>query len=122
MSTKSITIQGSTINAPVTLADSIQSSLNTVGASETDKQAKELVEELLKEIAKIGAGWGESLEQVTNDSKALSNEIASESPRRRWYELSIEGITDAAKAIGEIGKPVIYTVEKLLPVLNETFA
>lgn len=121
MSTKTITIKGSTINAPVTLADSIQSSLNTVGASETDKKAKELVEDLLTKIAEIGSDWGESLEQVTNDSKALSTEIASESPRRKWYELSIEGITDAAKAIGEIGKPVISTVEKLLPVLIKLF-
>ena len=60
-----------------------------------------------------GCDWADSPKQVAEASKAmpkataeeagrtaetLAKEVASEVPRRKWYELSIEGLRDAAKA------------------------
>ena len=57
------------------------------------------------------------IQQMAGDLKTLSDEMVKAEPRRKWYELSLEGIKEAAKAIGEIGKPVIETVTKLIPLL-----
>jgi len=43
--------------------------------------------------------------------------MAKPEPRRKWYELSLEGIKEAALAVGEIAKPIVDTVAKLGPLL-----
>ena len=47
----------------------------------------------------------------------LAKEIASGKPRRKWYELSVEGLCDAAKAVGEVGEAVVKAVAKLGPLV-----
>ena len=49
--------------------------------------------------------------------KKLSEEIAEPEPDRKWYELSIEGLKEAAVAVGEIGIPIIETLKKLGEIL-----
>jgi hypothetical protein len=121
MSTKTITINESTINAPVTMADSIQSSFNTVQASPNEAELKQLIGDLLKEVARVGDKWGEHRDHVLANSEALSKEVSLKKPRREWYELSINGLKDAATAIGGIGDPIVKTVTKLLPLLIQLF-
>lgn len=57
-------------------------------------------------------------EQVANDMLALTNEITIENPRRRCWELSVEGLKEAASAVGEIGKPVLALLGKLVPLMR----
>jgi hypothetical protein len=40
-----------------------------------------------------------------------------ETPCRKWYELSVEGIKDAATALGEIAAPVVTILGQLMPFL-----
>ena len=51
----------------------------------------------------------------------LSNVVAEatkDQPRRRWYELSAEGLIEAAKTCGEIATPVVKAVKTLSALLG----
>jgi hypothetical protein len=54
---------------------------------------------------------------MARDAEALLKEATSSQPRRRWYEVSLEGLKEAAKNIGEIADPVLGIVQKLMPLL-----
>jgi hypothetical protein len=57
-------------------------------------------------------------EEVARDLQALAAEATSPTPRRKWYEVSAEGLVDAAKAVAGIGAPVIESVKLLLGLLG----
>ena len=60
-------------------------------------------------------------DSMARDVESLCKETASSKPRRKWYEMSIEGLKEAAEAVGEVGKPILKTVGKLLPMLVGVF-
>lgn len=85
---------------------------------EGKEQIRALVTELAERISAIDpAVQPETTRGMADDLKVLSDEVAKPQPRRKWYQLSLEGIKEAAEAIGEIGKPVLETVARLLPLL-----
>jgi hypothetical protein len=89
-----------------------------VNESAMSEDVKQLVKQLTEQIVAIDATVNPTkVQQMAGDLKTLSDEMVKAEPRRKWYELSLEGIKEAAKAIGEIGKPVIETVTKLIPLL-----
>jgi hypothetical protein len=51
------------------------------------------------------------------DLATLSEEMASPKPRRQWYELSIEGLKEAAQAVGDVGKPILKAAIELCAIL-----
>lgn len=89
--------------------------LNESGANDDVKQ---LVSQLTERIAAIDPTVNPAkVRAMADDLKTLSDEVSKPEPRRKWYELSLDGIKEAAQTIGEIGKPVIETVLKLVPLL-----
>ena len=68
--------------------------------------------EAAKEVPK------ETAESMARDVETLSKEAASSKPRRKWYEMSIAGLKEAAQAVGEVGKPIVETVSTLLPLMK----
>lgn len=56
--------------------------------------------------------------EITEDLQTFVNEASKKQPRRKWYEMSAEGLIDAAKTIGTIGKPVIETVQSISKLLR----
>jgi hypothetical protein len=42
---------------------------------------------------------------VASDLKVLTEEASSEAPRPKWYQLSAEGVIEAAKSVEEIAAP-----------------
>jgi hypothetical protein len=122
MDTKTINIgDGATINAPVTIADQIENSFNVLEKASADPQLKELVRQLLKQIAQVSESAPDKTNTMAADAEVLSKEVARDTPRRKWYELSVQGIKEAAEALGEIGKPILDTTAKLLPLLVALF-
>lgn len=119
MSTTTITntISNSEINAPVIMAQSLQGSFNTISKGDADEGVKRLLEELLVEIAEAGDAFGENAKIVAQDASVLSEEVSGGKARRKWYELSVSGLKEAAEAIGEVGVPILKTLGKLLPAL-----
>ncbi len=57
------------------------------------------------------------IKQLEKNLKTLGNEVAEEEPNREWYQLSLNGLTEAAKALGVIGKPIVQTVATLMKLL-----
>lgn len=108
-----------TLTAPITIADQIENSFNLLARSETGPDLKQLLEQLLNQVNEISKAISkEDAESMARDAESLSKEVTSSKPRRKWYEISIEGLKQAALNIGEIGKPLLETVAKLLPLLH----
>jgi hypothetical protein len=59
----------------------------------------------------------ESKPQAKQDLSVLVTEAQSKLPRRQWYQLTADGLIKAAKNVGEIGKPVIDIVGRILVLL-----
>ena len=46
-----------------------------------------------------------------------AEQATKEKPNPKWYNVSIEGLTAAAKNLGEVGKPVVELAGKVLALL-----
>jgi hypothetical protein len=106
----------------VTVAEYMNGVTTSVNQSLTQSKASADVQELVKTLTKqIGALSTQIPEdkskQMAADVETLAKEIALPEPRRKWYEISMSGLKEAAEKIGEIGKPVIETVKLLWPLL-----
>lgn len=109
---------GATINAPVVVADTIQDSFNTLAEGKLNEDVKKLMDKLLRDITEVAkTAPGKQSKDLAENAAVLSKEVVRDTPRRKWYELSIEGLKEAAEAIGEVGKPILETAGKLLPLL-----
>lgn len=109
------------VSAPIVIADTIQNSFNTLMQSSINEDIKQLLEELLREVnevhKKVPGDKSSEAEAMARDAEALVKEAASSKPRRRRYEVSLEGLKQAAINIGEIADPVLNIVQKLMPLL-----
>lgn len=107
---------GSDITAEV--AQKIQTAWQQ--ANETDEsqnEIKELLQKLAQAVADIASQTPENAEGIANDLQTLTAEATSQSPRKRHLEFSLEGIKEAAAAVGDIGKTAIGLVTQLAPLL-----
>ncbi len=109
------------ISAPVVIADTIENSFNTLMDSKLDDNLEQLLDQLLKEInevnKKVPQDKAEEAEAMARDAEALVKEATSSKPRKRWYEVSLDGLKQAAINIGEIADPIMAIVKKLTPLL-----
>ena len=113
---------GNVINAPVLIADQIENSFNTVAESKLDEEVKSLLKQLIQEVNEASKDVPkEKAELMARDVEALSKEVTSSKPRRRWYEISIEGLKETAEAVGKVGEPILKMTRKLLPLLKSLF-
>jgi small GTP-binding protein len=111
----------STISAPIVIADTIEHSFNTLTESTVDDDLKQLLDQLLKEINEVSKvvpkDKTNEVEAMARDAESLVKEATSSKPRQRWYDVSIDGLKQAAINIGEIAEPVLEIVKKLVPLL-----
>jgi regulator of extracellular matrix RemA (YlzA/DUF370 family) len=108
---------GNTINAPIVIADHIESSFNTVAKSPAAEPIKDVLKELLTNVSAVDATqYPDKAVQLAQDARTLTEELSSKAPRRKWYELSVEGLTQAAQDIGQVGEAILTTVGKLAPL------
>ena len=119
----SIIIKNSTIHGPV--AKIIQDSFNTVSAVSADQEVKTVLSELHKAVltnveeAKLKGQLTDDEEAaVARDLESFSSEAVVANPRRRWYQLSAEGLRNAAKTVGKIGIPVLELTARVLALLG----
>ncbi len=76
------------------------------------KELTAAVENMVKDMPEDKA------KEVTQDLQTLVDESAKENPRQKWYELSADGLIEAAKTVGTIGKPVVDTTQAVLKMLG----
>jgi hypothetical protein len=105
------------------IADYLVGVSNTVTQTVTQSQAGPDVKALMKELSdRIAAAASQIKDekvakQLGQDATNLSGEVAG-AQRKKWYELSLSGLKEAAVAVGEVGKPILDTVMKLAPLLG----
>jgi hypothetical protein len=99
-------------------ADTISNAFNKVSQSSASEELKVELEKLNKAVTEMVKLLPEEKQrEVAQDLKTLTDEATSSSPRKKWYELSAEGLIGAAKAVGEIATPVITTAKAVLALL-----
>lgn len=90
-----------TIHGDFVVAQSIQDSFNTLQASTAKDELKAKLEELTKEVAEQSKSLPETIaRELAEDLNTFVKESVKQSPRRKWYELSADGIMQAATTLG----------------------
>lgn len=112
---------GTVIHGDMVVANSIKDSFNRADRADTQGEMKETLKQLASAIGKLIEGLDkESAVEVARDLETLTAEATSVAPRKKWWELSIDGITTAAEKVADVGKPVLEVLAKLTPLLLAT--
>jgi hypothetical protein len=107
-----------TIYGDVVAAQSIKNSFNKVASSEAPDDVKDLLKKLAVAVEKMSESLPkETAQQAARDLETLVAEATSKSPRKEWWQLSVEGLKKAAINVGEIGKPVLELAGKVVMLL-----
>ena len=96
------------------VTQTIRDSFNTPANPELARllaQLTQAVERMLEHLS------DEQAQEAREDLKRLQEELQKPQPRKKWYSVSIEGLKQMAKNIGEIGVPVIELAGKILELL-----
>ncbi len=120
MNVKQVNVSGN--GNSVNVADYMCNVTNTVNNNMSDSVADDEIKALIKqlniEIERVAPQVDPSqVKKMGKNLEALSKELVNEEPDRRWYEVSLEGIIDAAKAVGAIADPVVSIAKKLVQLL-----
>lgn len=109
---------GNIVNVAEVMAN-VTNVVNTnLAVSDANEDVKTSIRELNLQLQEISTKiQPAAAKSMANDLQTLSNEIASPQPRRRYYELTLGGLKEAAEAVGEIATPIILTVAKLSALL-----
>ena len=106
----------------VNISGNIQEAFNTTvsyGESQPDSELSARLEELCALVNQmVGQLPEKKAEEVSRDLKILVTEATSNQPRKKWYEMSAEGILDAAKACASMMQPVSTAVKGVLSILT----
>lgn len=108
------------ISGGFVVAKSIESSFNKVASSELTNELKDLLKELSIEIGKIIEHLPkDEAEDVVEDLETLIEKTTCEKPKRKWWSVSIDGLSKAAENLGKVGMPVLELIGKIVPLLNK---
>ncbi len=109
---------GSIINVAGRMSNVKNEITNNMSSSETNSEIESLISTLVEELEKIAPQvTQEQMSIFSKNIDALQAEIARDKPDKRWYELSLDGIREAAQSIGEMATPIITVVGKLSALL-----
>lgn len=109
---------GTTISENLIVATKINDSFNKVQQSSANHELKDKLELLCKQIEEMTKQLPEvKQKEVSQDLSNFVAEATKEAPRKKWYELSAEGLIEAAKACAGIASPVITTVTDIVALL-----
>jgi hypothetical protein len=108
---------GVVIHGSFTVANSIRDSYNR-GDALRSGDLRALLTALSGQVAELVPHLpSDAAEKVADDLATLTKELSRTEPRPQWWRLSLNGLKDAAKAVGDIGTPVLKTVAVLAPML-----
>jgi hypothetical protein len=100
------------------VADTIQNSFNRVEKAQVSDNLKarlqdlnKLIQELVKKLPP------DEQEKAARNLDVLTTQATAKKPDRRWYEVSAEGLAEAAKAVADFAKPVATAVGAVLALL-----
>jgi hypothetical protein len=99
-------------------AQNIQNSFNKAAGADVQAPMKDALKELTAKVAELAKQLPpDKAEPVSKDLLALTSEAVSKEPRKAWYELSANGLLEAAKTVAEMTGPVTTAVKAVLALL-----
>lgn len=100
------------------VAKSIENSFNKVANSDLENELKNLLKELSVEVGKMMEHLPQKEgKDVKEDLETLIDKTTCENPKRKYWSVSIDGLTKAAENLGKLGVPVLELVGKIVPFL-----
>lgn len=122
MSDKQINISdNASFQGNIFIDSRIENSFNTIASSSVSNEVKQILKDLVQAVNKMCKSLPkDETEEVVRDLETLTTEAISKKPREKWYQLSADGLKDAAEKLGGIGKPVIDLAIKLVALLMMT--
>ena len=109
-----LTVQGNLV-----VAKKIENSFNKAGAASSPDEIKTLLKQLAQEVAKVAQKLpDDKAEEVADDLQRLTEEVTKDTPKRKWWQLSADGIREAAQSAGDVGTTAISLLRELLPLLG----
>ncbi|WP_431688782.1 COR domain-containing protein [Hahella sp. NBU794] len=118
MNINNSTIHGDVIQAK---AKTMNDCFNKINESNINNDIKSLIEELLIKTKEIGDNHSVETSEILREADSLTSEITSSNPRKKYLEISFNGIVEAAKKIGAVGTPLISIAEKLFTLIEKHF-
>ena len=113
-----VTGSGNIVNVAEYMSNVTNTINNNLAQSNVDESINDLIKQLNEHLERIAPEIEPSqVKKMGKNLTALSKEVSSDEPERRWYEVSLEGIKEAAQAVGAIAQPMIGMVEKLAMLL-----
>jgi len=109
---------GTVIHGDFVVANSVNDSFNRVKESSVNAELRDALARLTTQLGSLLGNLEPDTAQKAADAlETLTKEVARPKPRRQWWELSLEGIKEAAASVRDIGKPIVETVGMLVPLL-----
>lgn len=103
----------------VIVASAIQGSFNKIESATISSELKESLEQLTQAVSiMITELPKEQAEEVVDDLRKLTEEVLKETPNPKWYLVSIDGLTSAARNLGKIGTPVVKLAAQVAGLLR----
>ena len=103
---------GTFTNSPVAIRQMLQNSYNTIQQASDDGLKKKL-EELHGQVAQLMAQVPEKSAEIKEDVETLVAEAVKPEPRKKRFEVSAEGLIEAAKAVKELAAPITAAVKEI---------
>lgn len=104
----------------LTQAESIEGSFNSTSTPGQESELDGLLKTLFTQVTQLCKELDQSrAEQVRRDLELLVAEAKSSQPRQKWYELSAEGLLEAAKSTKALFDPISKTIKSIISLLAE---
>jgi hypothetical protein len=102
----------------IVTAKRIENSFNKTSEAGVPDALKRELQELVVKVAQLTKVLpADHAEKAAQDLETLTSEATSKTPRKRWYELSAEGLIDAAKTVAAFAAPITQAVQAVLALI-----
>jgi len=107
-----------TFNINQVAAETVTNSFNRVEGADVSQDLKKQLEELSKLVKQMLPKLPEDKQAKAADSlDILTKQATSKKPDRKWYDLSAEGLMEAAEAVAGMAAPIGKALKTILPLL-----
>lgn len=122
MTTVQVTLgNGTVFQGDFVVASKIQNSFNKAQDAVKEDELSQQLKALAAAVAKMSEELADKdAKEVADNLEVLVDEAASQTPRKRWYQFSVDGLIEAANKVGAVGKPVIEIANSVIGLLENT--
>jgi hypothetical protein len=100
------------------ITGTVKNSFNKIESANVSDELKNTLKQLVQAVEVMSKSLPEAqVDEISDDLEKLIEEATKESPRHKWYSVSIDGLIKAAENLVKVGEPVIKLAGKILKSL-----